>query len=123
MTETLTNLTLSFYLENKTTEEVSNVLIKIFSNLIIKNTASTIMVDNGTEFANWKLVEEKINIPIYLTRPDTPWEKPSIEHANKLLREYFPKKSNLKDFSPEYDLEVFNGLNSRPRKKLIYKVL
>lgn len=119
--EKLTSLTITLYLEGKTTEEVINLLIKVFSNPIIKNTARTLTLDNGTEFANWILFEEKTNIPVYFARPGTPWEKPTIEHANKLIREYLTKKSNLKDYNFEYDIALFNRLNHRPRKKLGYK--
>lgn len=121
ITEKLSNLILTFALKGKTSKEITNHLIKVLSIPVIKDTARTITVDNGTEFGYWKLIEEKTNIPVYFARPGTPWEKPTIEHANKLIREYLPKKSNLNDFPPEYDYSVFKRLNNRPRKKLGYK--
>lgn len=121
ITEVLSNLTLTFSLKNKTAAEVTRKLIKVFSNPIINGISKTITVDNGSEFAYWKLIEEKTNIPVYFARPGTPWEKPTIEHANKLIREYLPKKTNLNDFPPEYDYSLFERLNNRPRKKLGYK--
>ncbi|WP_308150189.1 hypothetical protein [Spiroplasma sp. AdecLV25b] len=50
-----------------------------------------------------KLLEEKNNILVYFVRPGTPWEKPTIEHANKFIREYLLKKFDLNDFPPKYN--------------------
>lgn len=121
ITEILTNLTFTIGLKTKTAQEVTKKIVKIFSSQLINHFSKSIVVDNGAEFTNWKMIETKTGIPVYFTDPGRPWQKPSIEHANKLIREYMPKKSNLNLFTKEDDIKIFASLNNRPRKKLGFK--
>ena len=50
------------------------------------------MLDNGTEFADHKTIANRLNAPAYFTRPHSSWERGTNENANRLLRQYFPKK-------------------------------
>jgi IS30 family transposase len=62
-----------------------------------------------------------LNIPVYFTRPYASWERGTVENTNKLIRQYFPKSSNLKEISHAQIKVVQNALNQRPRKTLGFR--
>lgn len=74
--------------------------------------------DQGTEMAKHKEVTLAADIAIYFCDPHSPWQRGSNENANGLLRQYFPKGTNLNTHSQERLLEVAIELNQRPRKTL-----
>ena len=76
---------------------------------------TTITFDNGSEFATLSQVE---GTDIYFAHPYSPWERGSNEHANGLLREYFPKGKSLKDVTLDQVQAVQSALNHRPRRSL-----
>lgn len=59
----------------------------------------TITFDNDILFLEHKKLEEKYGVKIYFCFPHSPWQKPSIENLNKILRRYIPKSSNLSQYS------------------------
>lgn len=74
--------------------------------------------DQGTEMAKHKEITLAADMAIYFCDPRSPWQRGSNENTNGLLRQYFPKGSNLNVHSPERLLEVAAELNQRPRKTL-----
>jgi len=81
----------------------------------------TITSDRGTEFACYKDVEEQWGIPFYFTRPHSPWQKPSVENLNGLVRQFFPKATNFQEVTQEHVKNVMDLINNRPRKSLNFK--
>lgn len=76
--------------------------------------------DQGAEMRDWKQVRMAADIDIYFCDPHAPWQRPTNENTNGLLRQYFPKGSDLAPYS-EADLDwVAEELNDRPRKRLDY---
>ena len=57
-------------------------------------------------------------VPVYFCDPASPWQRGSNENANGLLRQYFPKGSDLRSHSAERLAAVAAELNARPRKSL-----
>jgi IS30 family transposase len=86
-----------------------------------KNHVHTITTDNGAEFAEHLEINKKIKSIIYFAHPYCSWEKGSIENANKLIRQYIPKDSNLNDYSENQLTEIQHKINNRPREKLHFE--
>ena len=74
--------------------------------------------DQGPEMRDWKHVSVDADIEIYFCDPHSPWQRGSNENTNGLLRQYFPKGTDLSVHSPARLLEVAAELNARPRKTL-----
>ena len=74
--------------------------------------------DQGPEMRDWKQVSVAADIDIYFCDPHAPWQRAANENTNGLLRQYFPKGTDLSIHSP-VDLDwVATELNDRPRKRL-----
>ena len=78
----------------------------------------TLTWDRGTEMAQHKRFSLATDVDCYFCDPQSPWQRGTNENTNKLLRQYFPKKTNLSAHSQEYLDRVAERLNSRPRKTL-----
>ncbi len=77
--------------------------------------------DNGVEMAQHKLFTKHTKVQVYFTHPYSPWERPTNENTNGLLRQYFPKGTDLSLCSKERLQFVQDELNERPRKTLDYR--
>jgi IS30 family transposase len=74
--------------------------------------------DQGPEMRDWKEVSVAADIDIYFCDPHAPWQRGTSENTNGLLRQYFPKGTDLSVHSA-IDLDwVATELNDRPRKRL-----
>ena len=74
--------------------------------------------DQGAEMARHKQFSTAADMAVYFCDPASPWQRGSNENTNGLLRQYFPKGTDLSRYGPE-DLEhVAQELNGRPRKTL-----
>ena len=91
----------------------------------------SITTDNGSEFAEHEWITKKLNVPVYFSDSYCAWQKGSIENANKLIRQYIPKGtdiSTLTDYIPKgTDISTLTDgriakirmkINARPREKL-----
>lgn len=84
----------------------------------------TITSDRGTEFSNAQsisLLEDKNNLNFYYAHSYSPHERGSNEYHNRLLREYFPKKTNFNQISDDAISMAVDAINQRPRKTLNWK--
>jgi len=102
----------------KNAEKVAETIIKLL--LPYKHWVKTLTFDNGKEFAKHLLVAEKLEAETYFTHPYSSWEKGQIEYANKLLRQYKPKKTIINESNTQNIKEIQYKINRRPRKNLNY---
>jgi IS30 family transposase len=74
--------------------------------------------DQGSEMGRHHEFSIATGIPVYFCDPHSPWQRGSNENTNGLLRQYFPKSSDLSTHSPHDLAAVAAQLNRRPRKTL-----
>ena len=102
---------------NKNTETVINALIKQARKLP-RELYKSLTWDRGKEMNDHKRFTLATDIKIYFCDPQSPWQRGSNENTNGLLRQYFPKGTDLSVHSQAKLNAVARQLNERPRKTL-----
>ena len=74
--------------------------------------------DQGAEMSEHAAFRVATKMDVYFCEPGSPWQRGSNENTNGLLRQYFPKGTDLSQHSPEDLQRVAAELNARPRKSL-----
>lgn len=101
-------------LKGKNAEQLRQAAIEVLTPL--KDRVLTVTFDNGKEFAEHEKMAEALEADIYFAHPYASWERGINENTNGLIRQYFPKGTDLRDVSIEQAQMVMNRLNNRPRK-------
>ena len=91
---------------------------EVIISLLQGHEARTITFDQGTEFAFAPQLEGKICDGIYFAHPRSPWERPTNENTNGLLRQFVPKRSHIDTLTDDDVRRFAANLNFRPRKCL-----
>ena len=106
--------------ENKKTDTVIQALIKQ-SKKLPDELYKSLTWDRGSEMSNHKRFTLATDIDVYFCDPQSPWQRGSNENTNGLLRQYFPKGTDLSLHSQAKLSAVARQLNERPRKTLGYE--
>jgi len=77
--------------------------------------------DRGKEMADHKNFTVATNVQVYFCDPRSPWQRGSNENTNGLLRQYFPRGTDLSVYSQAYLNRIALRLNQRPRKTLAFQ--
>ncbi len=105
---------------NKDSHSVIQALIKQ-SRKLPKELYRSLTWDRGTEMAGHKAFTLATDIDVFLCEPHSPWQRGTNENTNRLLRQYFPKGTDLSIHSQAKLSAVARQLNERPRKTLGYQ--
>ncbi len=103
--------------DSQDTETVINALIKQ-AHKLPKELYKSLTWDRGHEMADHKRFTFATDIDVYFCDPQSPWQRGSNENTNRLLRQYFPKGTDLSAHSQPKHNAVARQLNERPRKPL-----
>lgn len=87
---------------------------------IPKEKRYTITYDNAPEFEEHELIERDAEMEVYFANPYHSWERGTNENTNGLLRQFFPKKTSLKEVTQKQLDKAVKLINNRPRKRLNY---
>lgn len=118
LVERSTRFTLLLYLPNgHTAGQVQDAIIKKMRALP-KYLRNSLTWDQGSEMALHKNITTSLDMTVYFCDPHSPWQRGSNENTNGLLRQYFPKGTDLSGYSEKYLDAVAEELNDRPRKTL-----
>jgi transposase, IS30 family len=105
---------------NKDTQTVVSALIKQAKKLPAELYKS-LTWDRGKELADHRRFSLATDIDVYFCDPQSPWQRGSNENTNGLLRQYFPKGTDLSVYSQAHLNKVARQLNERPRKTLEFE--
>lgn len=116
-------------LEQATQEEVQKAINKLEKKHgeVFKRKFKTITFDNGSEFLDWKTLELSVfdrktqRVTIYFAHAYSAWERGSNENANKIIRRFIPKGTDISLFDRSEIKNIERWMNNYPRKSLGYR--
>ena len=104
---------------NKESGTVRSAVVQLLTQS--KLPVRSVTFDQGSEFAESKEMEDDLCTDVYFAHPRSPWERPTNENTNGLIRQFVPKRSKISALT-EKDIAAFVAkLNFRPRKCLGWK--
>ena len=121
LVERATGFTMLLHLAgDHTADTVAAAMIEKMSQLP-EHLRRSLTWDQGSEMAAHVRIAEETGLSIYFCDPHSPWQRGTNENTNGLLRQYFPKGTNLSQWGPGYLDKVAAELNARPRKRLNWR--
>lgn len=101
-------------LPNRNNDLVNETIARFLSG----NTIKTLTTDNDIGFGKWKNLETRLGARIYFCHPYHSWEKGLVENSNRWIREFIPKKTDLKSVPLEFLNQIEMYFNNKPRECL-----
>jgi IS30 family transposase len=120
LVERQSRFTMLIRVDGKDTDAVVGALTKRVRRLPA-DLLKSLTWDRGTEMAAHKKFSVVANVKVYFCDPQSPWQRGTNENTNRLLRQYFPKGTNLSACSQADLSRVAHELNKRPRKTLGFR--
>ena len=104
-------------LERRSSDGTRLVIEKLLKGLPVKS----VSLDNGSEFSEFRKLEESLSTLVYFAEPHKPWQRGTNENTNDIIRFFFPKGFDFRTVTDE-DIQLVEDLiNNRPRKCLGWK--
>lgn len=97
--------------------EVETEMVRVMSRLPA-TLRRTLTWDQGQEMRNHARIAAATDVEVYFCDPGSPWQRGTNENTNGLLRQYFPKSTDLSGYHRDYLEFVAAEMNNRPRKRL-----
>jgi len=104
-------------LEKRTAEGTRLVIETLLKDLPVKS----VSLDNGSEFSEFRKLEESLHTLVYFAEPHKPWQRGTNENTNDIVRFFFPKGFDFRTVTDKDIQLVENLINNRPRKCLDWK--
>ena len=120
LVERFTRYVMLVKVPSRDTETVINALIKQ-AHKLPRELYKSLTWDRGKELADHKRFSLATDIDVYFCDPRSPWQRGSNENTNGLLRQYFPKRTDLSVHSQAHLNKIARRLNERPRKTLGFR--
>jgi IS30 family transposase len=120
LVERQSRFTMLVKVNGKDTETVVRALTKQVRRLPVELRKS-LTWDRGMEMAKHKKFSIATDVQVYFCDPQSPWQRGTNENTNRLLRQYFPKGTDLSSRSQADLNRVASRLNQRPRKTLDFR--
>jgi IS30 family transposase len=102
---------------SKSKDKTKKRIIPKIKKLLKNKPQNTLTLDNGIEFKG----HQSFGIDTYFCHPYSSWQKGAVEYSNRLIRRHFPKKTILKNISPQKLALIVSDINNTPRKSLNWK--
>ncbi len=95
-------------------DTVGRAIVRSLAGLPVKS----LTFDNGSEFAAFEHIEQRLHCHTFFADPHSPWQRGSNENTNGLVRDYVPKRTKISSLSHQFLAAAVRQLNHRPRKCL-----
>jgi IS30 family transposase len=120
LVERHSRFTMLVKVNGKDTETVVAAVIKQMKKLP-SELRQSLTWDRGHEMAQHKAFSVATDVKVYFCDPRSPWQRGTNENTNGLLRQYFPKRTDLSRYTQAQLNTVARRLNRRPRKTLAFR--
>lgn len=104
-------------LRSRNANDTRNVIVQLLGGFPVKS----ISLDNGSEFSEFRTLEQQVQAPVYFAEPHKPWQRGTNENTNDAIRFFFPKGFDFRTITEADVSAVEHLLNNRPRKCLDWK--
>ena len=101
-------------IHSRSSTETREMIEALLKNMPVKS----ISLDNGSEFSEFRELEQNLNTEVYFAEPHKPWQRGTNENTNDILRFFFPKGYNFHSLDDEILQNIILSINLRPRKCL-----
>ena len=105
------------FLDKRSATGTRLVIEKLLRGLPVKS----VSLDNGSEFSEFRKLEEHLHTLVYFAEPHKPWQRGTNENTNDIVRFFFPKGFDFRAVTDKDIQFVEDLINNRPRKCLGWK--